>query len=68
LLRLVQVNGALVHGCVAPEGTSVFLQAEGEDTRRIMVTGNDLSGVGRAVALEKGAREKVIHQAGLRSG
>jgi hypothetical protein len=59
LLRFVNVRGALVTGCTAPEGTKRFLELAGSGTSRMSVLGNDLRGATEAVAL-LGANPKEI--------
>ncbi len=41
VVRLEQVEGAVIRGCVAPEGTTTFLQISGNKTKSIVLIGND---------------------------
>ncbi|MBM3334726.1 hypothetical protein FJY63_08700 [Candidatus Sumerlaeota bacterium] len=46
LLRLTGVRGALIRGCRPQVSGGAFLKLEGSETSNIVLTGNDLSGVG----------------------
>ena len=43
IIRMTNVDGAFVHSCRANADTGVFLRLEGENTRRIVLRGNDLT-------------------------
>jgi hypothetical protein len=43
IIRMTNVDGAFVHSCRANADTGVFLHLEGENTRRIVLRGNDLT-------------------------
>jgi hypothetical protein len=51
LLRLTNVQNAMVTGCMAPTGSKRFLELTGASTSRVSVLGNDLRGVPEAVAV-----------------
>ncbi len=55
VVRLRQVHGALVRGCTPTEGTKVFLEVSGTDSKGISLSGNDFAGVGKPVACCDGA-------------
>ncbi|MHC4353252.1 MAG: glycoside hydrolase family 28 protein [Planctomycetota bacterium] len=44
-LRMTDTRGALVRGCRPAAGTSLFLNLRGAKSERIVLTGNDFSGV-----------------------
>jgi polygalacturonase len=50
ILKLVQARGAIIRGCQPRAKDGTFLQVAGESTRAVALAGNDLSGVGRALA------------------
>jgi len=60
VIRMKDVDGAFVHGCLAHPGTETFLQLEGENTREIVLGNNNLSRARRPVNLTGGARPDVI--------
>jgi len=43
MMHLTDVGDAFVHGCRAPARTNVFLSVEGENSREIVLRGNDLT-------------------------
>ncbi|UCD53139.1 MAG: hypothetical protein JSW27_10940, partial [Phycisphaerales bacterium] len=44
-LRLTNTRGALVRGCRPVAGTSLYLDLQGSKSERVVLTGNDFSGV-----------------------
>jgi polygalacturonase len=52
VLKMVNVDGAFVHGCQAAQGTEVFLSLEGEKTKDIVLRGNHLARAHRPLRLE----------------
>jgi hypothetical protein len=65
LVRLKDVSGALLQGCIAPEGTNVFLRLEGS-SREITVSGNDLSRSRTAFQVEPPATSSALFEVGNR--
>lgn len=51
VIRLKNVDGAFVHGCQASAGTDVFLCVEGEHSKEIVLSGNNLARAKQAVYL-----------------
>lgn len=52
---------AWIHDCQAPEATKTFLQVAGEQTRRILLTGNELSGATMGgVELKEGVPARTV--------
>ncbi len=51
VVRLVNVRGAALTGCVAEEQTKTFLEVAGKDSRNIALNGNVLHRAEKAVAL-----------------
>lgn len=51
LVKLIETRRARLQNCVAPEGASRFLEVQGQQTRRIVLTGCDLSGAKKRVEL-----------------
>jgi hypothetical protein len=49
LLRLSQVQGALIRGCILPQAVDTFLHLEGAATRDVVLLGNDLGKAKQAV-------------------
>jgi hypothetical protein len=49
LLRLTDVQGVLIRGCMPPAGTEVFLSLQGARSDRVTLTGNDFRGVKKVV-------------------
>ena len=62
MIRLTQVRGALISGCrpSAPEGA--FLRLEGDATRDVVLSGNDLSSVGAVVEAAPGVPKNALSQ------
>ena len=46
------VRNAFIQSTIVPEGTETFLRVSGSESERIILLGNDLSGVKKAVILE----------------
>jgi hypothetical protein len=51
VIKLVQTSRARLQDCVAPEGAELFLEAQGDRTKGIVLTGCDLSGAKQSVQL-----------------
>ena len=51
-LRLTDARSVLVRGCRPAALTSLFLKLKGADSKRIVLTGNDLSGVGKIAEID----------------
>ncbi len=51
VVKLIQTNKARLTDCAAPEGASVFLEAQGDRTNGILLAACDLTGARKAVAL-----------------
>ena len=51
VVKLIQTASARLTDCVAPEGTGIFLEAQGERTKRIVLLSCDLSGAQKPVEL-----------------
>ena len=49
VLQFTNVRGALVHGCRAPENTSVYLNVRGHQTECIALEGNEMQRARKAV-------------------
>ena len=61
LIWLKQVTGAFIHGC-RPEGLAEsFVRLDGEKTRDISLTGNDLSRVKKVCEKGDGVPEDAVH-------
>jgi hypothetical protein len=60
LIRLENVDGAFVHGCVAPPGTGTFLQVEGQATRGIVLSGNRLEQAREPLSLAEGVSPDAV--------
>lgn len=60
VVKLVRTQEAFLRGCVAPDGTRTYLQVEGADCRRIVLTANDLSGAEQPVAVTNGASRSSV--------
>jgi hypothetical protein len=48
-VKLIQTKDAWLRGCVAPAGSKTFLEAQGEGTEGILLTGCNLRGAEKAV-------------------
>lgn len=64
VLRFVNVQHALLSGCVAAEHTKTFLEIVGRDTRDIVLVGNALHRAEKAIALGEGASADVVRNVG----
>jgi polygalacturonase len=49
VVKLVQTRDALLRGCSAPAGAKLFLEVQGAQSQRIVLTGSDLSAAEKAV-------------------
>ncbi len=59
IVKLMKTTDARIRNSVAPTGTGTFVEVRGAGNERITLMGNDLTGVGKAVAYEGGAGEVV---------
>jgi polygalacturonase len=64
VMRLVQSGDAWISGCAAPTGTKTFLTVEGASSASILLSGCDLRGAERAVAVSDGAPAKSVEASG----
>jgi polygalacturonase len=62
LIRLIQSTNVTISGYQSVEPVANLLMAEGELTRDIKITGNDLSGVKEVVKFRNGCRESAVKQ------
>lgn len=60
LIRLEQARGAFIHGSRPRNAIGTFLQVEGDKSRHIGLTGNDLRRVERMAELRPGVSPKAI--------
>ena len=51
VIKLIQTRRARLQDCAAPEGAGLFLEAQGDQTKGIVLTGCDLRGAKKAVEL-----------------
>jgi hypothetical protein len=51
VVKLVQAAAVRLTDCAAPDGAGIFLEAQGDRTRRIVLSGCDLSGAQKPVEL-----------------
>lgn len=67
-LRFTDTREALVRGCRPAEGTAVFLNQQGAKSTRIVLTGNDFSGVRKTAEsgpdVEQGALAEIANYTG----
>lgn len=59
-LRLTDTRAALVRGCRPAEKTSVFLTVQGAKSERIVLTGNNFSGVRKIIQAGQGVPESAV--------
>ncbi len=64
VLRFVNVRDALLRNCTAAKGTSVFLEATGNQSRGISLIGNVLTRAHKPVTLGEGAPTDAVTLAG----
>lgn len=62
LIRLIQSTNVTISGYQSVEPVANLLMAEGELTRDIKITGNDLSSVKEVVKFRNGCRESAVKQ------
>ncbi len=62
-VRLEQVEGAVIRGCVAPEGTTTFLQISGDKTKDILLIGNDFHHAKAPYKLEENVEKDSVREA-----
>ena len=60
VLRLVQVDGAVIRRSKAPATANPFLLLEGDKTRQIVLGQNDLGAAAKAVGFGSGASKQAI--------
>ncbi|OHB78406.1 MAG: hypothetical protein A2W31_11370 [Planctomycetes bacterium RBG_16_64_10] len=63
VVRLVNVTGALVQGCLAHEVTGTFVEVAGTGTKSISIVGNDLRHAQHAVTLIDVPAQEVVRLA-----
>ena len=61
LIRFVDVRDALVANAVAPEGTRVFMEVAGKQTRGVYLTGNDLTRAEKTIQRHEDVPRTAIH-------
>ncbi len=64
VVKLIQTRNAWLRGCSAPEGAKAFVEAQGDRTARIVVTGCDLAGVEKAVVTGAEVPQDAVKRAG----
>jgi hypothetical protein len=60
LIRFVNVRDALVRGCLVLQGTRIFLQVLGPDSRSITLIGNDLTYASQPLLLGEGVNQNEV--------
>jgi polygalacturonase len=60
VVQMKDVDGAFVHGCRAVEGTGTFLRLEGDRTREVFLSGNNLARAERPVSLADDVRAGTV--------
>jgi polygalacturonase len=66
MLQFNQVRQSLIRGCMPREGTEVFLNVTGAQSKAIGLLGNDLSRARKAVELTDGAPPHSVEETGNR--
>jgi hypothetical protein len=61
-IRLTDTRGVLVRGCRPAAGTELFLRLQGAESERILLTGNDFSGVGKISETDSNVSENALTQ------
>lgn len=68
VVKLIQSKKVFISGCVAPEGMETFLEVQGGETERIVVTGNDFSGLKTPVQTGTDVSAKAVSASGNVTG
>ena len=64
VIKLVQVKQALIRGCTAPEGTNIYLEVQGEQTKQVVLMNNNLVAAKSLVQINKDVPEKMVTTSG----
>ncbi len=64
VVKLIQTSGAWLRNCAAPEGSALFLEAQGDRTGGVLLTGCDLRGAKKAVELGPGVPPEAVSFSG----
>lgn len=63
-VRFHNVRNALIHGCRVPSGTNTFLNIDGEQTEKVRLIGNDLTGAKKAFERDPPVTRKNVQMEG----